>query len=104
MFVESQRYVTKSWSVVLLNKKKYIYSYLKCIVYDKLLKPRQSFLITLYIFVIVNAVVSTEFCADIQNAVCVPGNLVKVDKKKANIFSEDCLPLTAINLNTKAQI
>jgi len=24
------------------------YSYLKCIVYDKLLKPRQSFLITLY--------------------------------------------------------
>ena len=29
------RYVIKSWSVVLLNKK-YIYSYLKCIVYDKL--------------------------------------------------------------------
>jgi len=26
-----------------------IYSYLKCIVYDKLLKPRKSFLITLYI-------------------------------------------------------
>ena len=26
-----------------------IYSYLKCIVYDKLLKPRQSFWITLYI-------------------------------------------------------
>jgi hypothetical protein len=25
-----------------LNKK-YMYSYLKCIVYDKLLKPRQSF-------------------------------------------------------------
>ena len=38
MFVESQRYVTKTSSVVLLNKK-YIYSYLKCIVYDKLLKP-----------------------------------------------------------------
>ena len=35
------------WSVVLLSKK-YIYSYLKCIVYDKLLKPRQSFRITLY--------------------------------------------------------
>jgi len=33
------RYVTKTWSVVLLNKIKYIYSYLKCIVYDKLLKP-----------------------------------------------------------------
>ena len=32
----------KTWSVVLLNKK-YIYSYLKCIVYDKLLKPQQSF-------------------------------------------------------------
>ena len=42
------RYVTKTWSVVLLNKKKYIYSYLKCIVYDKLLKLRQSFRITLY--------------------------------------------------------
>ena len=42
------RYVTKTWSVVLLNKKKYIYSYLKCIVYDKLLKPPQSFRITLY--------------------------------------------------------
>jgi len=34
-----------------LNKK-YIYSYLKCIVYDKLLKPRQSFLITLYVLVL----------------------------------------------------
>jgi len=33
--------------VVLLNKK-YIYSYLKCIVYNNLLKPRQSFRITLY--------------------------------------------------------
>jgi len=42
------RYVTITWSVVLLNKK-YIYRYLKCIVYDKLLKPRQSFRITLYI-------------------------------------------------------
>jgi len=42
------RYVTKTWSVVLLNKKN-IYSYLKCIVYDKLLKPRQSFRIKLYI-------------------------------------------------------
>ena len=55
MFVESQRvtyrapvsYVTKTWSVVLLNKK-YIYSYLKFIVHDKLLKPRQSFRVTLY--------------------------------------------------------
>ena len=32
------RYVTKTWSVFLLNKK-HIYSYLKCIVYDKSLKP-----------------------------------------------------------------
>jgi len=32
------RYVTKTWSVVLSNKK-YIYSHLKCIVYDTLLKP-----------------------------------------------------------------
>ena len=55
MFVESQRvhiwntvrHVTKPWSVILLNKK-HTYSYLKCIVYDKLLKPRQSFRITLY--------------------------------------------------------
>ena len=37
-----KRYVTKPWSVVLLNRK-HIYSYLRCIVYDKLLKPRQSF-------------------------------------------------------------
>jgi len=46
-------------SGVLLNKKKYIYSYLKCIVYDKLLKPRQSFLISLYycVFVGVNTVI-----------------------------------------------
>ena len=29
-----------------------MYSYLKCIVYDKLLKPRQSFLITLYKYLI----------------------------------------------------
>ena len=34
------RYVTKTWSVFLLNKKKRIYYYLKCTVYDKLLKPR----------------------------------------------------------------
>ena len=38
----------KTWSFVLLNKK-YLYSYLKCIVYDKLLKPRQSFRIAPYI-------------------------------------------------------
>ena len=42
------RYVTKTWSVVLLNKKN-IFSYLKYIVYDKLLKPRQLFWITLYL-------------------------------------------------------
>jgi len=41
------RYVTKTWSVVPLNKK-YIYYYLKCLVYDKLLKPRKSFRIALY--------------------------------------------------------
>jgi len=49
------RYVTKTWRVVLLNiKKKHIYSYLKCIVYDKLLKLRQSFWITLYFVSICN--------------------------------------------------
>jgi len=41
------RYVTETGSVVLLNKKN-IYCYLKCIVYNKLLNPRQSFRITLY--------------------------------------------------------
>jgi len=40
-------YVTKTWNVVLLHKI-HIYCYLKCIVYDKLLKPRQSFRITQY--------------------------------------------------------
>jgi len=48
MFVESPvRCVINTWSVVLLNKKN-IYSYLKCIVYDKLLKLRQLFRINLY--------------------------------------------------------
>ena len=46
--IEHKKYVTKTWSAVILNKKKYIYSYLKCSAYDKLLKPRQSFRITLY--------------------------------------------------------
>jgi len=50
------RYVTKTWSVVLLNKKD-IYCYLKCIAYDKLLKPGQSFRITLY-FVFHNTTLS----------------------------------------------
>jgi len=36
----------KTWSVIL--NKIYVYSYLKCIVYDKLLKPRRTFRITLY--------------------------------------------------------
>jgi hypothetical protein len=40
-------YVTKTWSVVLLNEKIHTLLF-KCIVYDKLLKPRQSFRITLY--------------------------------------------------------
>ena len=42
------RLIYRSLGVKGLNKK-YIYSYLKCILYDKLLKPRQSFRITLYI-------------------------------------------------------
>ena len=56
MFVESQRVHiqsicnvrNKTWSVVLLNKKN-TYSCFKCFGYDKLLKPRQSFRIILYI-------------------------------------------------------
>jgi len=57
MFVESQR--VHIWSTCkvrnkilecrYINLKKNIYCHLKCIGYDKLLKPRQSFRITLYI-------------------------------------------------------
>jgi hypothetical protein len=36
-----------------------MYSYLKCIVYDKLLKPQQSFRITLYIRYILNTYLLT---------------------------------------------
>jgi len=49
---EKNHQTTKTWSVFLLNKKKYIYFYLKCIVYGKLLKPRQSFRITMYFIVL----------------------------------------------------
>jgi len=53
--VESQRVnilsscevCNKIWCAVLLNKKIYIYCYMRCILYDKLLKPRQSFRIIL---------------------------------------------------------
>ena len=56
MCVESQRVHIQSTCKVCnknveycsIKYKKYIYSYLKCIVYDKLLKPRKSFRITLY--------------------------------------------------------
>ena len=41
------RYVTKTWRVVLLNEKIHILL-TQVYLYDKLLKPRQSFLITLY--------------------------------------------------------
>jgi hypothetical protein len=42
-------YVTKTWECCSIKqKKKYLYCYLKCIVYDMLLKPRESFRITLY--------------------------------------------------------
>jgi len=40
--------LTKHCSVVGASYRATTYCYLKCIVYDKLLKPRQSFLITLY--------------------------------------------------------
>ena len=60
MSVESQRVhkqstykvCNKNLECFLLNKK-YIYSYLKCIVYDKLLKSRQYFRITLYYIIII---------------------------------------------------
>jgi len=45
-----------------------MYSYLKCIVYDKLLKPWQSFLITLYyIFVFYeNSVIKRLLCVCVE--------------------------------------
>ena len=46
---EYVRYGTKTWSVALLNKRiRILLSQVYSIVYDKLLKPRQSFRITLY--------------------------------------------------------
>ena len=47
---EEEEYKPESWRnpIERNKKKKYIKSYLKCIVYDKLLKPGQSFRITLY--------------------------------------------------------
>ena len=43
-----ESYVTKTWECCSIKSKKYIHCYLKFIVYDKLLKLRQSFRITLY--------------------------------------------------------
>ena len=59
MFVESQRVHIQSTCKVCnkhleccsIKLKEHIYSYLKCIVYDKLLKPRQSFRITVCIYI-----------------------------------------------------
>jgi len=42
-----------------------MYSYLKCIVYDKLLKPRESFRITLYNFPLYKGVFT-----DISSSCC----------------------------------
>ena len=55
MFVESQRVhiqrtckvCNKNMECCSIRLKKHIYSYLKCIMYDKLLKPRQLFRITM---------------------------------------------------------
>jgi len=70
------RYVTKPWSVVLLNKKK-TYSSLKYIVYGKWLKPRQSFWITLYKMCFL--IFSTAFVWNISHS---EKNWVRYDKKK----------------------
>jgi len=45
---EEEEHKPDPWRNPIERNKKYIYSYLKFIVYDKLLKPRQSFRITLY--------------------------------------------------------
>ena len=73
------RYVTKTWSVVLLNKKKHIFSYLKCIVFDKLLKPRQSFRITLY-------VLFNKICRAPVRYVTKTWIVVLLNKKKTHIL------------------
>ena len=59
MFVESQRVHIHSTCKVCNKNLEYIYSYLKCIVYDKLLKPRQSFRITLYIYIHIHTYIHT---------------------------------------------
>ena len=74
MFVESQRAHTQSTCKVgnknlecCSVKKKYIYSYLKRIVYAKLLKPRQSFRINLHIaYYIVSTSISHKILSHIH--------------------------------------
>ena len=56
------RYITKPWSCVLLNKKN-TNTYIKCFMYNKLLKPRQSFRITC----ITNSFWSWLTCFPLQN-------------------------------------
>ena len=61
--------------------KNYIYSYLKCIVYDKLLKPRQSFRITLYS--IKSFLKKFQKILEKTNSFHLLGNLTSCEKKEA---------------------
>jgi len=59
-------YGKKTWSFVLLNKKIHILlSQMYGIVYNKLLKPRQSFPITLYLFLLTSADTNWSQCCSV---------------------------------------
>jgi hypothetical protein len=77
MFVESQRctyrapvrYVTKTWSVVLLNKKiRILLSQVYCVC--RVVKTQQSFVITLYICPVFSLWYALSFEAYINNLEC----------------------------------
>ena len=68
---EEDEHEPDPWRNPTERKKKYIYSYLKCIMYDKLLKPRQSFRITLYIY----SYIRTVHVWTVLGNKCLPRNM-----------------------------
>jgi hypothetical protein len=50
--IEHLKVCNKNLECCSIKYKKYTYCYLKCIVHDRLLKPQQSFRITLYLCVL----------------------------------------------------
>jgi hypothetical protein len=51
-----------------------MYSYVKCIVYDKLFKPRKSFQITLYLVPVKGRLLPTTLFLFFYEFVLLPGN------------------------------